>query len=76
MPAGQQLAQPLDDPTLAVALLRREAHAEEVELHARTTLDDREVVLEDRVRVGVPDHDTRRVRALLLEHRELVEADG
>ena len=42
----------------------RERHPEEVELHARAALDDREVVVEDRVGVGVPDDDARRVGAL------------
>ena len=57
------------------ALLRREGHAEEVELDVRAALDDREVVIEDRVRVGVADDDARRVGALLLEDPELGEPD-
>ncbi len=47
---------------LAVSLRGRERHPEEVELDVRAALDDREVVVEDRVRVGVADDDPRRVR--------------
>ena len=65
----------VDDPALAVALGRRERHPEEVELDARAALDDRQVVVEMRVRVGVADDDARRVRALLLEDPQLVEPD-
>ena len=73
--AREQLAEQVDDPALAVALGRREGHPEEVELDARAALDDRQVVVEMRVRVGVADDDPRRVRALLLEDPQLVEPD-
>ena len=49
---------------------------EEVELDVRAALDDREVVVEVRVRVGVADDDPRRIGALLLEDPELGEPDG
>ncbi len=50
-------------------------HPDEVELEVRAALDDREVVVEDRVRVGVADDDPSRVDALLLEDPQLGEAD-
>ena len=60
-PRDEQLAQELDEPVLAVPLDGREGHPEEVELDARAALDDLEVVVEDRVRVGVTDDDPGRV---------------
>ncbi len=74
MAGCQQVAQQLDDPALAEPLGRREGHAQEVEFDARATTHDREVVLEDGVRIGVADHDASRVGALRLEDRELVQA--
>ncbi len=52
-----------------------ERHAEEVELDARAALDDREVVVEMRVRIGVADDDPRRIGALLLEDPQLIQPD-
>ena len=69
MAAGEQLAEVVDDPALAVPLERRERHPEEVELDGRSALDDREVVVERRVRVGVADDDPCQVGALRLEDR-------
>jgi hypothetical protein len=45
--AGQELEQQVDDARLAVALLGREGHAEEVEFDARAPSNDLEVVVED-----------------------------
>ena len=73
--AREQLADRLDDPALALALERREAHPEEVELDRRAALDDRQVILVRGVRVGVADDDPGQVDALGLEHVELVEPD-
>ena len=72
VPAARQQ---LDHAALAVSLGRREAHPEEVELDVRAALDDREVVVEDRVRIGVADHDPRQVGAFLLEDAQLGEPD-
>ena len=74
-PRDEQLAKQVHDPALAVALGGREGHPEEVELDARAAPDDRQVVVEMRVRVGVADDDPRRVRALVLEDPQLVEPD-
>ena len=73
--AMEQLQQELDDPALAMALGRGERHAEEVELDRRPTPDQRQVVVEDRVAVGVPDHHPPGVDPLFLEHRQLRGAD-
>ena len=75
MAAREQLAQQLDDAALAVALERRERHAQEVELDVRAALDDREVVVEMRVRIGVADDDPRPGRPLLSKI-QLGETDG
>ena len=45
------------DARLARGARVRPGHPEEVELEVRAALDDREVVVEDRVRVGVADDD-------------------
>jgi hypothetical protein len=50
-----------------VALGRRERHAQEVELDGRAALHDRQVVVENGVRVGVIDDDPRRVGAFFFE---------
>ena len=73
--ACQELAQELDDAAFAVPLDGAERHPEEVELDRRAALDDREVVVEVRVRVGVADDDAAGIGALLLEDPELGETD-
>src|SRR5215203_621308 len=73
--ATEEVAQKLDDAVFAESLDRRERHPEEVELDARTAFDDAEVVVEDRVRVGMADDDARRIDALLLEDAEQRQPD-
>src|SRR6185503_18446657 len=67
----QQLTQDLDEPVLAVSLDSGEGHAEEVEFDARAATHDREVVVQNRVRIAVADDDAAWVEALLLEDAEL-----
>ena len=45
----EELAEQLDDPSLAVSFDRVEGHAEEVELDVRAAVDDLPVVLDHRV---------------------------
>ena len=73
--AREQLEEQPDDPLLALALHRREAMPEEVELEVRAAAADLEVVVERGVRVGVADDDPGRVDALLLEDPQLGQAD-
>ena len=73
--AVEELEQQVDDPALAVPLLRRERHPEEVELDRGAARDEPEVVVEVGIAVRVPDHDPPGVDALVLEDRELGRPD-
>ena len=75
MAARQQLAEAVDDPSLTVALERREGHPEEVELDGRAALDDRAVIGRRRKRISMADDDPGQVGALGLEDVELIEPD-
>ena len=63
MAAAKELADQLDGARLAEALALP-GHPDEVELEVRAALDDREVVVEDRVRIGVADDHAGRDRRL------------
>src|SRR5204862_4502235 len=74
MSTRQQLDQQLDRPLFADAFpLPR--HPDEVELEAGAARDDLEIVVEDRVRIGVTEDDAGWVEALLLEDPELGQTD-
>ena len=75
MAAPDELAEELDDPALAVDLRGEEAHPQEVELEVGPAPDDLQVVVEDRIRIGMTDDHPARVGALLLEHRQLGQPD-
>src|SRR3954452_13539461 len=74
MATTEQLTDQLDEPRLGQAFALP-GHADEVELDVRASLDDRQVVVEERVRIGVTDDDASGIDSLLLEDGELREPD-